>query len=81
MEKIVADIMFDMETKDRLAEVVMVMLCWFLEAFIEACKYYELFQNSGLKKCAIITSYVPHTSDIKGESIEEDERTDKHQKV
>src|SRR5699024_1126855 len=33
----------------------------------EACKYYELFQQRGLKECAIITSYIPNINDIKGE--------------
>ena len=46
----------------------------------EACKYYELFQNSGLKKCAIVTSYVPSLNDVKGESVDEESTTDKLKK-
>ena len=79
LEKIVADIMFDMETKDRLksghGNAFLVS-----GSIYEACKYYELFQNAGLKKCAIVTSYVPTTTDIKGESIDEDSSTDKLKK-
>jgi type I restriction enzyme R subunit len=43
----------------------------------QACKYYELFQREGLKKCAIVTSYVPTINDTKGESTGEDSPTDK----
>ncbi|MBU0573240.1 MAG: type I restriction endonuclease subunit R, partial [Candidatus Margulisbacteria bacterium] len=25
----------------------------------EACQYYEIFQNQGFKKCAVVTSYEP----------------------
>jgi type I restriction enzyme R subunit len=34
----------------------------------QACKFYELFCNAGFKgKCAIVTSYEPHASDISKE--------------
>lgn len=41
----------------------------------QACRYYDLFQSRGFRKCAIITSYRPHISDIKGESTGENEQT------
>jgi type I restriction enzyme R subunit len=79
LEKIVADIMLDMETKDRLesghGNAMLVS-----GSIYEACKYYELFQNSGLKKCAIVTSYVPSINDIRGESVDEESVTDKLKK-
>jgi type I restriction enzyme, R subunit len=79
LEKIVADIMFDMETKDRLesgyGNAILVS-----GSIYEACKYYEIFQNSGFKKCAIITSYSPSTQDIKGESVDDESLTDKLKK-
>jgi len=79
LEKIVADIMLDMETKDRLesghGNAMLVS-----GSIYEACKYFELFQNSGLKKCAIVTSYVPSISDIRGESVDEESVTDKLKK-
>jgi len=41
---------------------------------LEACKYYDLFQNTDLKgHCAVVTSYQPHISDIKGEETGEGE--------
>jgi len=79
LEKIVADVMLDMETKDRLesghGNAMLVS-----GSIYEACKYYELFQSAGLKKCAIVTSYVPAINDIRGESIDEESITDKLKK-
>ena len=46
----------------------------------EACKYYELFQAAGFKKCAIVTSYNPNISDIKGEATGEDKVTENVEK-
>lgn len=37
----------------------------------QACKFYELFQNQGFTQCAIVTSYAPTASDIKGEETGE----------
>lgn len=67
LEKIVADILMDMELKDRLASgrgnAMLVS-----GSIYEACKFYELFEKTPLKdKCAIITSYKPSASDVKGE--------------
>ena len=75
LEKIVADIVLDLETEPRLitgrGNAILVA-----ESIYEACRYYEMFQKSGLKKCAIITSYTPHISSIKGETVSLDENTD-----
>ncbi|MGO1368094.1 type I restriction endonuclease subunit R [Senegalia sp. (in: firmicutes)] len=69
---IVNDIIHDMSTKDRLesgkGNAILVA-----GSIYEACKYYEIFQGEGFKKCAIITSYNPHISDIKGESTGEED--------
>lgn len=66
LEKIVADILLDMETKDRLqsgrGNALLVS-----GSIYQACRFYELFQSNGFTKCAIVTSYVPTTADIKGE--------------
>jgi type I restriction enzyme R subunit len=66
LEKIVMDIMLDMAKKERLqnghGNALLVS-----DSIYNACRYYELFQNAGLKKCAIITSFVPNAADIKGE--------------
>ncbi|MEH2337866.1 type I restriction endonuclease subunit R [Nostoc sp.] len=76
LEKIVADIILDFNTKDRLqngrGNAMLVS-----SSIYEACKYYELFQNAGLTKCAILTSYDASPQSIKGESTGEDELTQK----
>ncbi len=70
LEKIVIDIMMDMEKKERLqngrGNALLVS-----DSIYNACRYYELFQKAGLKNCAIITSFVPSTTDIKGEETGE----------
>lgn len=71
LEKIVADILMDMETKDRLqsgrGNAMLVT-----SSVYEACKCYELFEHSELAgKCAIVTSYAPSPADIKGEETGE----------
>jgi type I restriction enzyme R subunit len=67
LEKIVNDILMDMSTRDRLASgrgnAMLVS-----GSIYQACKFYELFDGTDLAgKCAIITSYRPAPSDIKGE--------------
>ncbi len=70
LEKIVADILLDMETKDRLqsghGNAMLVS-----GSIYEACKFYEFFTSRGFDKCAIVTSYAPSTSGIKGEETGE----------
>ncbi|MFH2140173.1 MAG: type I restriction endonuclease subunit R [Pseudomonadota bacterium] len=71
LEKIVADILMDMETKDRLqsgrGNAMLVT-----SSIYEACKCYELLDKSELAgKCAIVTSYAPSPADIKGEETGE----------
>jgi len=70
LEKIVADIVMDMATKDRLqggrGNAMLVS-----GSIYQACKIYELFTSHGFDKCAIVTSYVPSISDIKGEETGE----------
>ena len=77
--RIVADIMLDMEMKDRLKSArgnAMLVA----GSIYQACQYYEIFQKNGLKKCAIITSYSSDIEEIKGESLGEDDETDNIQK-
>lgn len=70
LEEIVKDIIFDFERIPRLKEgkgtamLVVPGIC-------EACRYWEIFQAKGFTKCAIISSYTPNISDIKGESTGE----------
>ncbi len=68
LEKIVGDILLDMETRDRLesghGNAMLVT-----GSIYEACKCYELFVKAGFgERCAIVTSYKPSPNDIKGET-------------
>ena len=79
LEKIANEIILDMATKDRLqngrGNALLVA-----GSIYEACKYYEIFQSKGFKKCAIITSYIPNVKDIKGEATGEDIETENIEK-
>ena len=71
--KIVADIVLDMNRRPRLADghgnAMLVA-----GSIYEACKFHELFAKSELKgKCAVVTSYAPNVSDVKGETTGEGE--------
>ncbi len=67
LQKIVADILIDMETRDRLqsghGNAMLVS-----GSIYSACRLFEMFQQTDLAdKCAIVTSYRPAPADIKGE--------------
>ena len=34
-----------------------------------ACKYYEIFQQMGFKKCAIISSYTPNKGELRTDTV------------
>lgn len=66
LQKIVADILLDMETRERLqngrGNAILVS-----DSIYNACRFYQLFQAAGFTRCAIVTSFAPSHSDIKGE--------------
>ena len=71
LEKIVADILMDMATRDRLksghGNALLVS-----GSIYSACRFFEMFQQTDLAgKCAIVTSYRPQPADIKGEETGE----------
>ncbi len=71
LEKIVADILFDMETRDRLksgyGNAMLVA-----GSIYSACRFFDMFQRTDLAgKCAIVTSYRPASAGIKGEETGE----------
>ena len=71
MEKIVAETIFDFETKPRLStgrgNVMLIA-----GSIYEACKYYEIFKSKGIDKMAIVTSFRPGIVTIKGEETGEE---------
>ena len=71
LRKIVADIILDMETRDRLksgrGNAILVA-----NSILSACRFYNLFQETPLQgKCAIITSYRPTIESIRLEETGE----------
>jgi type I restriction enzyme R subunit len=75
--KIVTDIIFDFNVKSRLSSdagnAILVA-----GSIYEACRYYELFQDTPLKgKCALITSYSPAAKDITTEDTGANTETEK----
>ena len=71
LQKIVADIVLDMETRDRLksgrGNALLVS-----GSIYSACRLFEMFQQTGLAgHCAIVTSYRPAPADIRGEETGE----------
>ena len=67
IQKIVDDILIDMETKDRLksgrGNAMLVS-----DSVYAACRFFRAFSETDLKgKCAIVTSYRPAPSDVSGE--------------
>ncbi|MDR3634945.1 MAG: HsdR family type I site-specific deoxyribonuclease [Isosphaeraceae bacterium] len=79
LDKIVGDMLLDMEQRDRLASGLgnALLVC---DSIYEACKVYELFAQKGLRgKCAIVTSYRPTASALKGEDSGEGETERLHE--
>ena len=72
LKVIARDILFDMEMKERLnsgkGNAMLVA-----SGIPEACRYYNIFKETLGEKCAIVTSYEPSTSQIKGEESGEGE--------
>ncbi len=71
IQRIVADICQDMDTKRALAggygNAMLVA-----DSIYQACRYWEVFQETTLKGyCAVVTSYGAELNDIKGECVGE----------
>lgn len=73
LAKVVHDIFKDFRVRQRLnsGEGNAMLVA---SSVLEACKYYELFQQTDLKDhCAVVTSFEPNINDIKGEETGEGE--------
>ena len=72
LEVITEDIIADFDIKNRLADgngnAMLVA-----DSIYSACKYYEIFQSHGFKKCAIVTSFVPLESNLRTEAEDAEE--------
>lgn len=77
MDRVVSDIIFDFSVKPRLSNergnAILVA-----SSIYEASKYFALFQKTLFKgKCAVVTSYNPHTQDVTREETGANTETDK----
>lgn len=64
LEKIAADIVFDMSLKPRLCDdrgTAMLVA----NSVYEACRYWEIFMGMNFTKCAVVTSYEPSTASVR----------------
>lgn len=76
LNRIVDDILMDFETRERLMDGTgNAMLV--SGSIYQACRYYEIFQQKGFKRCAIVTSYNPTLQSIKDETTGEEGYTEK----
>lgn len=75
LEKVAWDIIQDFNMKPRLMDgngnAILVA-----DSISTACKYYEIFQQMGFKKCAIISSYTPDKGDLRTDTVSDEDDTD-----
>ncbi|MES2210154.1 MAG: HsdR family type I site-specific deoxyribonuclease [Chloroflexota bacterium] len=79
LERIVADVLMDMEERDRFVSGRgnALLVC---DSIYEACKVFELFTQKGLRgKVGIVTSYEPTPASVKGEDSGEGETERLHE--
>ncbi|MBW7571250.1 type I restriction endonuclease subunit R [Caproiciproducens faecalis] len=79
LEKIAWDIIEDFDLKPRLMDgngnAILVA-----DSIYSACKYYEIFQSRGFKKCAIISSYTPNVGDLRTDTVSDEDDTETFEK-
>lgn len=75
LEKVAWDIIQDFNMKSRLMEgngnAILVA-----DSIPTACRYYDIFQQMGFKKCAIISSYTPSKSELRTDTVSDEDDTD-----
>lgn len=75
LQKIVSDVIFDMQTKPRLKQdrgTAMLVA----GSIYQACRYWELFQMSGFKRCAVVTSYEPTDASVRTSATDPDQESE-----
>lgn len=72
LEIIAEDIIADFDIKNRLADgngnAMLVS-----DSIYSACRYYEIFQSLGFRQCAIVTSFVPLSGNLRTEAEDAEE--------
>ncbi|MGP1497093.1 MAG: type I restriction endonuclease subunit R [Schaalia odontolytica] len=75
LQRIVSDVIFDMRTKPRLKQdrgTAMLVA----GSIYQACRYWELFQMSGFKRCAVVTSYEPTDMSVRTAATDPDQESE-----
>ena len=75
LQRIVSDVIFDMQTKPRLKQdrgTAMLVA----GSIYQACRYWELFQMSGFKRCAVVTSYEPTDASVRTAATDPDQESE-----
>jgi type I restriction enzyme R subunit len=80
LEKIAKDIVFDFNIVPRLSEDNGGNAILVADSIYSACKYYEIFQGMGFKKCAVVSSYTPQAGDLRTDTVSDDEDTETFEK-
>lgn len=79
LKAIANDIILDFAKDARLAEgrgnAILVA-----DSIFTACRFYEIFQALGFKKCAIISSYTPNPGDLRTDTVSLDDDTETFRK-
>lgn len=79
LERVAWDIIQDFDLKPRLMDgngnAILIA-----DRIYTACKYYQIFQQCGLKQCAIITSFTPQAGDLRTDTVSPDEDTETFEK-
>ena len=79
LDKIAWDIIQDFDMKPRLMDgngnAILVA-----DSIYSACKYFEIFQQRGFKKCAIISSYTPQPGDLRTDTVSDEDETETFEK-
>ena len=79
LERIAADIIFDMAEKPRLSHdrgnAILVA-----GSIYEACRYWEIFQSKGFTKCAVVTSYEPTERSVRTSSSDTSQQSEEEYK-
>jgi len=71
LEKVAWDIIQDFNMKPRLMDGN-----GNANSIPTACKYYEIFQQMGFKKCAIISSYTPQKGELRTDTVSNEDDTE-----
>lgn len=75
LEKIAADIIYDMDTRQRLAEdrgTAMLVA----DSIYSACRYWDIFQSKGFRNCAVVSSFEPSQASVRVSTINLNEQSE-----